>query len=366
MYERLYRPAIGHLLRDGFALAPAAAFYALYILGVVVFAVLPGQASGRAAVAASARRAVRPDRLRDLRPHQPGHAARLAMAGDLDRPCLGRLRQRRRRRSPHAAPCSRMPRAREPRRSLDADQRADPARDRTVEHAAGPAPWPGRCIRRRLPARAGGARRRRRHRSRRHRSARGRRGTNRTSRASAPTPLCVCVASALPAPMRSRNTLASGACGSVTRLQRMPGPIQRQRDTPHSARLRGQATPAGRPGRGDARRCGPHRGRAGASIAAKRLRQRIGRHQRRLGRLQHRAADGFELHAARARQCAQPSRCAPSTMRRAGVQRCPRPAASSSSSSGWWAIMVAILLAAGGAGGPPPAGCATSRCPAAR
>ena len=43
MYDRLYRPAIGHLLRDGFALAPAAAFYALYILGVVVFAVLPGQ-----------------------------------------------------------------------------------------------------------------------------------------------------------------------------------------------------------------------------------------------------------------------------------------------------------------------------------
>ena len=53
MYERLYRPAIGHLLRDGFAIAPAAAFYALYILGVVVFAVLPGQASGRASVAAA-------------------------------------------------------------------------------------------------------------------------------------------------------------------------------------------------------------------------------------------------------------------------------------------------------------------------
>lgn len=53
MYDRLYRPAIGHLLRDGFALAPAAAFYALYILGVVVFAVLPGHASGRALAAAS-------------------------------------------------------------------------------------------------------------------------------------------------------------------------------------------------------------------------------------------------------------------------------------------------------------------------
>ena len=50
-YERLYRPAIGHLLRDGFALTPAAAFYALYILGVVVFAVWPGVTCGRAAVA---------------------------------------------------------------------------------------------------------------------------------------------------------------------------------------------------------------------------------------------------------------------------------------------------------------------------
>lgn len=52
-YDRLYRPAIGHLLRDGFALAPAVAFYALYIVGLLVFAVLPGQTSGRAAVAAA-------------------------------------------------------------------------------------------------------------------------------------------------------------------------------------------------------------------------------------------------------------------------------------------------------------------------
>ena len=53
MYDRLYRPAIGHLLRDGFAVAPAAAFYALYILGVVVFAVWPGLSSGRALEAAA-------------------------------------------------------------------------------------------------------------------------------------------------------------------------------------------------------------------------------------------------------------------------------------------------------------------------
>ena len=52
MAQRLYKPAIGHLMRDGFAWAPALAFYLLYVLGLVVFAVLPGRASGRAAVAA--------------------------------------------------------------------------------------------------------------------------------------------------------------------------------------------------------------------------------------------------------------------------------------------------------------------------
>jgi uncharacterized membrane protein len=51
MYDRLYRPAIGHLLRDGFALVPAAVFYTLYTLGVVVFAVAPGHSSGRALAA---------------------------------------------------------------------------------------------------------------------------------------------------------------------------------------------------------------------------------------------------------------------------------------------------------------------------
>lgn len=52
MAQRLYRPAIGHLMREGFALEPALAFYALYVLGLVVFAVTEGLARGRAAVAA--------------------------------------------------------------------------------------------------------------------------------------------------------------------------------------------------------------------------------------------------------------------------------------------------------------------------
>lgn len=44
MADRLYRPAIGHLMLERFAPAPALAFYAIYILGMVVFAVAPGLA----------------------------------------------------------------------------------------------------------------------------------------------------------------------------------------------------------------------------------------------------------------------------------------------------------------------------------
>jgi len=47
MADRLYRPALGRLMLDRFALAPAALFYAIYVAGVVIFAVAPGVASGR-------------------------------------------------------------------------------------------------------------------------------------------------------------------------------------------------------------------------------------------------------------------------------------------------------------------------------
>ena len=47
MADRLYRPAIGHLMSDRFFLAPAVLFYLLYVAGVVVFAVMPALASGR-------------------------------------------------------------------------------------------------------------------------------------------------------------------------------------------------------------------------------------------------------------------------------------------------------------------------------
>jgi len=53
MAQRLYRPAIGHLMQPGFAWEPALAFYVLYILGLVVFGVMPGVALGRSAIAAA-------------------------------------------------------------------------------------------------------------------------------------------------------------------------------------------------------------------------------------------------------------------------------------------------------------------------
>ena len=47
MADRLYRPAMGSILLERFALAPAAVFYLIYIAGVVVFAVTPALQSGR-------------------------------------------------------------------------------------------------------------------------------------------------------------------------------------------------------------------------------------------------------------------------------------------------------------------------------
>jgi uncharacterized membrane protein len=45
--NRLYRPLIGELMLDGFRPAPAIAFYALYLVGIVVFAIRPAFATGR-------------------------------------------------------------------------------------------------------------------------------------------------------------------------------------------------------------------------------------------------------------------------------------------------------------------------------
>lgn len=48
MAGALYRPAIGHLMREDFAVLPAALFYAIYLLGVVAFVVHEASSTGRA------------------------------------------------------------------------------------------------------------------------------------------------------------------------------------------------------------------------------------------------------------------------------------------------------------------------------
>lgn len=53
MAERLYRPAIGHLMQAGFDVRAAVAFYVIYLAGVTGFAVLPA-AGVRAAAARGA------------------------------------------------------------------------------------------------------------------------------------------------------------------------------------------------------------------------------------------------------------------------------------------------------------------------
>ena len=44
---RLYRPELGPLLLHTYKLAPAAVFYLLYVIGIVIFAIQPAAASGR-------------------------------------------------------------------------------------------------------------------------------------------------------------------------------------------------------------------------------------------------------------------------------------------------------------------------------
>lgn len=49
--DRFYRPALGHLMLERFALAPAVVFYLIYVTGMVVFAVGPGLDARRWTVA---------------------------------------------------------------------------------------------------------------------------------------------------------------------------------------------------------------------------------------------------------------------------------------------------------------------------
>lgn len=47
MVPRVYRPEIGAMLMEGWRPAPALIFYALYMLGIQIFAVAPGLAAGK-------------------------------------------------------------------------------------------------------------------------------------------------------------------------------------------------------------------------------------------------------------------------------------------------------------------------------
>ena len=53
MASRLYRPAIGHVMREDFDALAAVAFYAIYLVGLVVFVVRPAT-GGRSALARGA------------------------------------------------------------------------------------------------------------------------------------------------------------------------------------------------------------------------------------------------------------------------------------------------------------------------
>ncbi|KPF63465.1 hypothetical protein IP69_19000 [Bosea sp. AAP35] len=52
MANLLYRPLLGDMLAPQFALAPAVAFYVIYIGGIVFFAIRPALVTGRLATAA--------------------------------------------------------------------------------------------------------------------------------------------------------------------------------------------------------------------------------------------------------------------------------------------------------------------------
>ena len=51
--NRIYRPQLGDLLLAGYRLAPAIAFYLIYVAGIVVLAVAPGLSAERWTIALS-------------------------------------------------------------------------------------------------------------------------------------------------------------------------------------------------------------------------------------------------------------------------------------------------------------------------
>ena len=97
MGAMLYRPALGDILVPNLRVVPAIAFYLLFPVGIVVFAVLPGLRAQSPLDRGDAGLAVRRACLRDLRPDQLRDVAQLDAANHRGRYRLRRARLRHRR-----------------------------------------------------------------------------------------------------------------------------------------------------------------------------------------------------------------------------------------------------------------------------
>ena len=75
--DAMYRPTMGDMTLADFRLAPAVAFYLIYAVGAVFFAIAPALDTGDWMTAALARRSVRAMRLCHLRSDQSRHAEEL-------------------------------------------------------------------------------------------------------------------------------------------------------------------------------------------------------------------------------------------------------------------------------------------------
>ncbi len=78
MAPRVYKPAMGDLVAPGVNLGAAALFYLIYGVGILAFAVMPALGAGRWTTAFALGALSGPCGLRNLRPHEPCHAAQLA------------------------------------------------------------------------------------------------------------------------------------------------------------------------------------------------------------------------------------------------------------------------------------------------
>ena len=96
MASRFYRPTLGDIMLATVNLPAGIAFYLIYPVGLVYFAILPALKSGSLAQAMLGRRVVRLLHLYHLRPDQPGDPAELDHAAHPRRCGLGNAARRHR------------------------------------------------------------------------------------------------------------------------------------------------------------------------------------------------------------------------------------------------------------------------------